>query len=983
MFEPNSHPRLFGCPPGVDFPAAVLRGLEDRLKNSPPEAWAKVTLLVNTQRMARRLRDLFDTGPARILPKVRLVTELDGLLPGAPLAPSPSALRRRLELVSLIAGLMKSQADLAAETAAFDLADSLAGLFDEMQGEGVTPDDIAQIDVTDQSGHWARAQKFISIAQAYIDTIDSAPDPEARRRATVLKLATHWAIAPPRDPILIFGSTGSRGTTQLLMQAVAHLPQGAIILPGFDFHMPAEVWATMGDAMSGEDHPQYRFVNLTDRFGMAPTNVEPWTSDLPPSDARNQLISLALRPAPVTDAWRREGPKLSGLDTATADITLVEANTPRAEAITIAMRLRAAAETGQRAALITPDRMLTRQVTAALDRWNILPDDSAGEPLHLSPPGRFLRHTAALFERPLDAEALLTLLKHPLTRSGDNRNTHALYTQWLELRIRKIGLPYPDRNSLISCAKHMAKDNPANVEAWAIWVADLVCDQNSQMRLPLRDWVERHLALSESLASGPDPSRPGTLWEKSSGEAAYTAMEELRYEAQHGGVMSASDYIALVGQLLAQGEVREPRASHGGIMIWGTLEARVQGADLVILAGLNEGTWPETPAPDPWLNRQMRLRVGLLLPERRIGLSAHDFQQAVAAREVWLTRSIRSDDAETVPSRWVNRLSNLLSGLKTKGGPEAWDEMRKRGDHWLELARQLDMKPEVERAHRPAPCPPVAARPRQFTVTEIETLIRDPYAIYAKHCLRLLPLRPLVQTPDALLRGILSHDVMEAFVKETLADSAALTTQHLMNHAKRILDKDVPWPAARTLWLARFGRVADWIVQSELKRQNIATPFAFEEVAQGILMLPSVATTLKGRADRIDVDDAGHAIVYDYKTGPPPTGKQQKHFNKQLLLEAAMIEEGAFHAVGPRAVRAATFIGIGSTPEEKNAPLEEEPPQQVIAQLVSLFASYLKEDQGYPSRRAMDLDTAERDYDQLARVGEWDSSDDPVREALK
>jgi inactivated superfamily I helicase len=163
-------------------------------------------------------------------------------------------------------------------------------------------------------------------------------------------------------------------------------------------------------------------------------------------------------------------------------------------------------------------------------------------------------------------------------------------------------------------------------------------------------------------------------------------MEELRDEAQHGGVMSASDYIALVGQLLAQGEVREPRASHGRIMIWGTLEARVQGADLVILAGLNEGTWPETPAPDPWLNRQMRLRVGLLLPERRIGLSAHDFQQAVAAREVWLTRSIRSDDAETVPSRWVNRLSNLLSGLKTKGGPEAWDEMRKRGDHWLELA---------------------------------------------------------------------------------------------------------------------------------------------------------------------------------------------------------------------------------------------------------------------------------------------------------
>jgi len=983
MFKPSSHPRLFGCAPGVDFPIAVLRGLENRLKNSPPEAWAKVTLLVNTQRMVRRLRALLDAGPARILPKIRLVTDLDGLLPGAPLAPSPSALRRRLELVSLIAGLIESQPDLAGETAAYDLADSLAGLFDEMQGEGVTPDDIARIDVTDQSGHWARAQKFIAIAQTYIDTIDSAPDPEARRRATVLKLATHWADAPPPDPIVILGSTGSRGTTQLLMQAVAQLPQGAVILPGFDFHMPAEVWATMGDAMSGEDHPQYRFVNLTDRFGMVPTHVEPWSDDLPPCVARNQLLSLALRPAPVTDAWRREGPKLCGLDQATADITLIEADTPRAEAIAIAMRLRKAAETGQRAALITPDRMLTRQVTAALDRWNILPDDSAGEPLHLSPPGRFLRHTAALFERPLDAEALLTLLKHPLTCSGDDRNTHALYTQWLELRIRKIGLPYPDRDSLVDCARHMAKDNPKNREAWAIWVAGLVCHQSNQMRLPLRDWADRHLALTEALASGPNSPGPGALWEKNSGQAAYTTMKELQNEAQHGGVMSASDYMALVGQLLAQGEVRDPRASHQDIMIWGTLEARVQGADLVILAGLNEGTWPEAPAPDPWLNRQMRLRVGLLLPERRIGLSAHDFQQAVAAPEVWLTRSIRSDDAETVPSRWVNRLSNLLSGLKTQGGPEAWANMKKRGQHWLGLARQLDMKPEVDRAHRPAPCPPVAARPRQFTVTEIETLIRDPYAIYARHCLRLRPLRPLVQTPDALLRGILSHDVMEAFVKETLGDSSALSTQHLMNHARRILDQNVPWPAARVLWLARFGRAADWIVQSEARRQNIATPFAFEEAAQGCLVLPGVATTLKGRADRIDIDDAGRAIVYDYKTGSPPTQKQQKHFNKQLLIEAAMIEEGAFEAVGPRAVRAATFIGIGSKPEEKNAPLEAEPPQQVIARLVSLFAAYLKEDQGYPSRRAMDLETAERDYDQLARVGEWDGSDDPVREVLK
>ena len=65
--------------------------------------------------------------------------------------------------------------------------------------------------------------------------------------------------------------------------------------------------------------------------------------------------------------------------------------------------------------------------------------------------------------------------------------------------------------------------------------------------------------------------------------------------------------------------MRRPDTPHAQILIWGTLEARVQGADLLILAGLNEGSWPEAPKPDPWLNRALRHRAGLLLPERRIG----------------------------------------------------------------------------------------------------------------------------------------------------------------------------------------------------------------------------------------------------------------------------------------------------------------------------------------------------------------------------
>ena len=211
MFKSSKTPRLYACEPGIDFPTAVLTGLDNRLKNAPPEDWARITILVNTQRMARRLRELFDLGPPRFLPKIQMLTDLDNFLPDGPLPPSMSGLKRRLELVSLITKLIESQPDIAAQSSCFDLADSLANLIDEMQGEAVTPEDIARLDITDQSGHWARTQQFISIAQKYISAAESAPDPTARQRENVLKLQAHWIKNPPPHPILLVGSTGSRG----------------------------------------------------------------------------------------------------------------------------------------------------------------------------------------------------------------------------------------------------------------------------------------------------------------------------------------------------------------------------------------------------------------------------------------------------------------------------------------------------------------------------------------------------------------------------------------------------------------------------------------------------------------------------------------------------------------------------------------------------------------------------------------------------
>jgi len=974
MFERQETPRVFGLPPGADFPRMLVAGLLDRMQGQPPEALARVDLLVNTRRMARRLRQIFEDGPARLLPRIRLITDLDSLAPAVIIPRGVPALRRRLELIGLISALLDRSPDLASRASLYDLADSLAALIDEMQGEGVTSQDIADLDVTDQSGHWERAKLFLGIVQNYLGSTESAPDTEARQRAQVAGIAALWAEHPPRNPVIIAGSTGSRGATSLLMQAVAKLPQGALVLPGFDFDLPPEVWAALDDPMISEDHPQFRFYSLMSALGSTANAVEAWHGTTAPAPARNKLVSLSLRPAPVTDAWRIEGPQLPDLLAATQGMTLVLAETPRAEALAIALRLRQAAQNGQTAALITPDRMLGRRVTAALGRWDILPDDSAGTPLHLSPPGRFLRHVAALMARKLDAEALLTLLKHPLTHSGADRNLHQLNTQRCEGTIRRQGLPYPSADSFIALCEEAVPDNPA-MRGWAAWVAEATMGLEDHGTRTLAHWVTRHLELAERLAAGPIATPVHELWRRKAGIEAQRIMQELSHEAAHGTTLTAADYGDLAGALLAAGEVRDRDAPHPGIMIWGTLEARVQGADLVILGGLNDGTWPEAPPPDPWLNRKMRHDAGLLLPERRVGLSAHDYQQAVCAREVWITRAIRSEDAETVPSRWVNRLGNLMTGLPRQSGVVAWQAMIARGDYWLGQARALEAVRQVPRAKRPSPRPPLAARPRSLSVTRIKTLVRDPYAIYAQHCLRLRALNPLVQSPDAPLRGTVTHTVMEHFVKSVVADPARLTRAHLLETANTVLADLVPWPAARIIWLARLARVADWFIAGERERLAHGGPVAFEEDARGVLTLADLGFTITGVADRIDRSADGQIQIYDYKTGKPPTAKQQQLFDKQLLIEAAMVEEGAFRKIGIAPVSRAVFIGLGNPPLEVDAPLQEEPSAATLASLRKLIAAYLDPAQGFTARRMMERDGFAGDYDHLARFGEWDGSD--------
>lgn len=946
MFPPQTGPRVFALPPGVDFGAELVRGLRAR-----SQQLGEVDIFVNTQRMRRRLTDLLCDGHPALLPRIRLITDpaQDPVLTDeTPTAP----LRRKLELARLVGQLVETQADLA-KSSVFALTDSLLALLAEMEDEGVTLDDISALDVSDESGHWARAKAFIEIAVGYAS---DGPGSQMVARRAVEALIERWQIAPPEHPVLLAGSTASRGTTAMLAEAIARLPQGALILPGFDQDMPEGLWQDLSESTSGEDHPQFRFARLLQRLDLTSAQITPWTKTPPHAPERNALVSLALRPAPATESWMRDGPSLRDLPAATEGMTLLEAPSSRIESAAIALRMRAAAAAGETIALISPDRSLTRRVAAALDRWHITPDDSAGVPLHLSAPGRLLRDCADFLAEDCSAQSLLALLKHPLAATPD-RGAHLRWSHELELDLRRFGPAFPDAAALRRWA-----ERHDGAEGWANWVASLI-EQSKPATRSLADHVARHLALAEALSQD-----PAMLWGASAGRAAQEVMQDLQTQADAGDELSPRDYAALVGNLLQGVEVHDRDAGHPHLLIWGTLEARVQSAPTVILGGLNEGSWPQLPGADPWLNRRMRAKAGLLLPERRIGLAAHDFQQAIAAPQVLLTRALRDDETETVPSRWLNRLTNLMAGLPD--GAPCLEQMRERGARWVAQAEAQDRPTAAPKpAPRPSPRPPSAARPSRLRVTDVATLGRDPYALYVREVLRLRELEPLVMDADARDRGTVLHKVMEQWINDLPQDQTA-AKQALIRTLDTVLSKECPWPVARVVWRMQMEQNLDQLVAQEWNRQDIARPAAVETTGE----IDISGVVLHGRADRIDIAPDERAVLYDYKTGTPPTKNQQLTLDKQLLVEAAMIEQGAFAALGPRPVMRAEYLQIGSKLGTVPAPLGDAPPSEIWADLSQLIARWTTREQGYTSRMAADGRSFGGAQDHLARYGEWDES---------
>ena len=999
---------LYSIAPERSFVDALARGLLARAGDDPL-ALAVPLVLLPTRRACRALREAFlrqSDGQALILPRMRPIGDVDEdeLALGESLAdefaegagetalelpPAIPELRRRL----LLAAKLMAQSDgaLGAEHAAW-LAVELARFLDRVQTERLPFAGLHDLVPADYAEHWQTVLAFLSVLAddwPAMLAAEGALDPAARRNAALEALADEWRASPPGHPVIAAGSTGSIPATADLLAVVAGLPEGAVVLPGLDRHLDDAAWSLVGD---DPGHPQHGLARLLARLGAGREMVADWpdgeaAAGLP--SARSRLVSAALAPAAATDGWRDLAGQ--GLEDGLKDVARIDALNPREEAGAIALVMRQALETpGRTAALVTPDRNLARRVAAALGRWGLEVDDSAGVPLGASPPGAFLRLTADLAAADAAPVPLLAALKHPLAAGGLARPAFLANVRLLERAVLRGPRPAPGFGGLKSALEHAETDRYRKVDVpvlkalsgWVDGLAAALAPLTAAMaasKATLPELVAAHITAAEALAASDTGEGGARLWAGDAGEAAAGFVSELFQAAGDFAAVTPAEYPALLAALMVGRVVRPRHGAHPRLFIWGLLEARLQRADVMILGGLNEGAWPPEAVADPWMSRPMQARFGLPLPERRTGLTAHDFVQAMGAGAVVLSRAARVEGAPTVPSRWLARIEAVLHAIQGTD-PLGDDASPWPGSTLLEWTRMLDEPAVRVEVAPPAPRPPVAARPRRLSVTQIEMLMRDPYALYARKILRLDALDPIDADPGAAERGQFIHQALEAFVRacpDAVPDDAYA---RLLEIGRQTFGPALDHPGVLAFWWPRFERIAGWFLDKERERRAAIIASAVEVKGERVIEGPAGAFVLNATADRVDRLADGTLAILNYKTGSVPSKKElAAGFAPQLPLEAAIAQAGGFDGVPAGAVAELAFwrLGGGDPPGEIKPVADPGTlADQALAGLMGLIAKF--DDPATPYHAIPRPEFAPRynDYDHLERAAEWSAVSD-------
>lgn len=975
--------------------AAVLNGFPCENDGKPgPDQLFRWTILLPTRRACGELeRCLYRMSGANalLLPRIRAIGDADedflGRLREVPAIPEPiSPIGRDFALVELIEdwSAANPQTVLAQKIAtspmqAYALAVSLGQLIDELETEEVDLARLPALYDVDIAAHREAILDLLSLVRTnYPEFLfQTGQIGQRQRRSLLLRHEARTLLEdPPSGPLIVAGSTGSIPATRALLKTVSALPNGAVVLPGVDLRMDDEYWNAV-DAQ----HPQFILKQLLGEMECPRRKIRPIQGTQP--GRRSWLAGELMRPTETTENWigTINAGRVS-IREAMQGIELVELPTSQDESVAIALMFRRFWEKpGASVSLVTPDRALARRVKSELRRWNLSVADSAGDPLISFSGPSLVGLIADAIIGGFTPGPLRALFHHNLCRFGLNSEDARRAACVFDIAVIGEGRLPKEIGDLGQFVDQVRDGIFANPHA-----------HPTLQRITEKDWLTAGVFATRAAAALGQLSHRkvstlseqfgaimavagniggSALWNGDEGQALTRLRDQFLQEAKRAGPRSMADTAAILLHQLKSIVVYRAGGARPGFSILGLLEARLLAPDVLILGGLNEGSWPNQPDPGPWLNRPMRDALNMEQPERGIGRMAHDFVQCLGNRRVLLVWSRRDAGDPRIPSRWILRLQMLLksAGMQAEMGEET---------SWCKLSSILDSVDIVTPHDRPQPRPPASARPRKLSVTRVETLIKDPYAFYARTILKLLPLEPIAARQNLATRGMLIHSAIGDFLRqypETLPDNLL---DELIRCGKQHFMPLLDDPEVAGFWWPEFLRMASWIASDEATRRTGVERTLAE--TDGTLEFPLDNGTymLVCRADRIDLMKDGSARIVDYKTGSVPSDNEvNTGLAPQLTLQAVILSRGGFKGISARSISALHYIKLkgGETPGLAKSVKLREPILDCALKhfdgLKQLLSSYAKVDQPYLPRVAVRQEDGELEYDHLSRYREW------------
>lgn len=1023
-------PRVFTITPDRPFLEDLARGILKQVGNDPLKL-SDYTVLVPDRETRDLLRQAFMEqldGKPGIMPRIDAPGDVDrddlGLkVSGNPvlsqaLMDIPPAVPRLHRQLMLAEEILKIPGMASSVQKAIKLGGELGSFLDELQRNDIELKNVEKLAPKEFRAQWSHTAEFLKIITetwpAKLEQLGMI-DPEEHRNALLEIQALHWRNNPPTKPMIAAGFTDTTPAVVSMLQAVAAMPQGAVVLPGVDRQTDAKSWDVLTPV-----HPQFMFKKLLGELGAELKDVQGWDADLPKmtvratnaaarvNNGRAKLLREAMRPSGTTEGWsglkaRKQGRKKAANDDESAreidpkalhGMDLITAGSPQEEASVIALKMRETLETPDKTAmLVTGDRSLARRVAAKLRYWKVEVEDSAGKSLAESQAGIFLLATANMASEEWSPVPLLEALKHPLSANGEARNTFAQKVSQLEdmaLHGPRPGAGAEGLKDTLTAAFNRAsrrpKDSPG-YRAPEVLAAEKTAlidftdrlqtagkvffeKMDTDTPLPFAEFLDEHIRFAEAMAKTDKETGAEKLWRGDDGRKAAQFMTQLREAAKHIPPVTGAGYVDVLQGLMRDVSFQPAMSPHPSLRIVTPEQAKLIKADIVIMGGLNDESWPARPDVNPWLSPDMVKAMGLPPAEESIGRAAHQFTQMIASPDVLLSRSMRSGDAPTVSSPFLTRLMMVLKGAGLK------DELNGK-NQLLEINQAMHTPPDVTPVAPPAPTPPVSARPKKLPVTAVESLMRDPYTVYAKYILKIRPRDPLDASPSVSERGTFTHDALDAFMKkfpDKLPDNAY---DELIKMGEDAFKTRMNNPYVQSFWMPRFQRIAKWFVKFEAERREMTKNLGTE--VQGKLnidMGDGEIFTLTAIADRVDRNEDGQAVIIDYKTGGIPTQKNVAlGMSPQLTLEALIAYSGGFEGIDATEVGDLQYWKLSGGRPAADVTIVRGDVKQLMDEaekgVGDLVKAFNKKETPYLATPRPEFAPRYNNYEHLSRVGEW------------